>query len=519
MTGLVETVDIRPTSSMLSLYRSMNYKAWYAFGEFIDNSYQSFLSNQDALRALKPDLQLRIEIVLDASQNQIVIEDNAAGIPESEVHRAFTPGAPPLDKSGHHQFGIGMKAAAVWFADQFEVQTRAYGEDFTKIVAFDIPEIIQSNEEKLIVERQKKQQNDHGTRIVLSRVHYFPRTKTLTKIRSFLASMYREPLRRGEMQIVVQGEVLKYEPPALLHQPYWTRTGPTDGQAKLWRKYFSITLPPSGSLQGSGPVLGGWLGILETGSGSGAGLSLIWRNKVVKGAGGYGSADEGQFKPTEVYGDGTTTKIFQRLVGEIDVSELPVKAFHDDIVWTPEQQEVFERSINELLDEGEQSLRSMINNYSPSLLRTWARQEEERKKAAETIREALAIEHSAEPTPQQETGPVAREALVSVQGHLGSLGTSTYTCELVEASGTDFVEASRSEDHWTFRINTTHPFARAFASEPVETLTWRFGLVVAQTVAELHRTSQDSAAHFFHREFERKLLAQPELRLRLSGDA
>ena len=46
------TINIRPEVNMLSVLKHLNYKAWFAVAEFVDNSIQSHLANLDALRAL-----------------------------------------------------------------------------------------------------------------------------------------------------------------------------------------------------------------------------------------------------------------------------------------------------------------------------------------------------------------------------------------------------------------------------------------------------------------------------------
>lgn len=507
-------VEIQPNSSILGIYRSMDYKAWYALGEFIDNSYQSFLDNVERLKARNPDYKLRITILIDASENTIVIEDNAGGIPDSEMHRAFTPGARPADRSGHHQFGIGMKAAAVWFSDDFEVTTRAIGETERKVVHFDVDRIIEENVERLTVKRFPKQPDDHGTQIVLSKVRQLPKTKTVTKIKSFLASMYRNPLREDGIEIFVQNEKLTYEPPEVLVAPFWpTKNGPGTGPDKTWREFFSISLPPAGKLQGRGPTIRGRIEILKTGSGSSSGISLLWRNKVVRGAGGYKDADEGQFKPTDIFGEGTSTKLYQRLTGEFDVSELEVKAFHDDIVWTSEQQEAFAAAIRRKLDEGQESMRAMITNYSPTRLREAAKEAEARARAEASLKYALSYDadNSTIDSFRATLSPASQDVFLTVSGSLSSVSDSPFTCTLYDGGGADFITAERTGTSWLFQVNISHPFAQTLSDESVETVIARIGTSIARTIASLNTTGQSAAAHFFHRELERTLLAQPDV--------
>jgi hypothetical protein len=509
-----EFVSIQPNSSILGLYRSMDYKAWYALGEFIDNSYQSFLSSAAHIQRVNPDYRLRITIVIDSVEETIVIEDNAGGIPDSEMYRAFTPGVPPADRSGHHQFGIGMKAAAVWFADDFEISTRAIGEAHKKVVHFDVDRIISDGVERLKVERSPKSPDDHGTQIVLRKVRQLPRTTTITKIKSFLASMYRNPLRDDGIEIFVQNEKLTYVPPEVLVAPFWaTNKGPGPGPDKIWREFISIQLPPAGKLQGNGPTIRGRIEILKTGSGSSSGISLLWRNKVVRGAGGYEAADEGQFKPSEIFGEGTSTKLYQRLSGEFDVSELDVKAFHDDIVWTQAQQEAFAAAIRRKLDEGPEPMRAMINNFSPSRLKDAEKQVEARAKAEASIKNALSYDPdiAAVDNFRATLSPASLEEFLTVSGSLSSISNSPFTCTLFDGGGADFLTAERQGTTWVFRVNVSHPFAQTLNDESAELVLARVGTSIARTIASLNASGQATAAHFFHREFERTLLAQRDV--------
>ena len=47
-----ETVNIRPSVGYLSILQAINYRAWYAIAEFVDNSLQSYLHNKPMLRKL-----------------------------------------------------------------------------------------------------------------------------------------------------------------------------------------------------------------------------------------------------------------------------------------------------------------------------------------------------------------------------------------------------------------------------------------------------------------------------------
>src|SRR5271155_409055 len=110
-------VSIRPGVGILSVLRHLNYKAWFAMAEFVDNSLQSYLQNSERLQELHGrEFRLKVEIEIERSDEvRIKIRDNAAGIATADYARAFRPAELPTDRSGFAEFGMGMKSAACWF--------------------------------------------------------------------------------------------------------------------------------------------------------------------------------------------------------------------------------------------------------------------------------------------------------------------------------------------------------------------------------------------------------------------
>jgi hypothetical protein len=84
-------VDIRPGVSVLALLEGLNHGPWYALGEFVDNSVESFGKHRAALRVIKgASVELKVDIIGDVTLLPN-IQNNAAGISESEYTRAFRP--------------------------------------------------------------------------------------------------------------------------------------------------------------------------------------------------------------------------------------------------------------------------------------------------------------------------------------------------------------------------------------------------------------------------------------------
>ncbi len=108
----------------------MNYQAWYALGELVDNAIDSFLLRKEELRAgSEGDPHLRIVIEIEASDGGYIrVWDNAGGISAGDYQRAFVTAEPPKDSAGLSQFGVGMKSASCWFAREWRVRSTALGE-------------------------------------------------------------------------------------------------------------------------------------------------------------------------------------------------------------------------------------------------------------------------------------------------------------------------------------------------------------------------------------------------------
>ena len=118
-------INIRPSVSVLSVLKHLNYKPWYALAEFVDNAIQSYLDNERELRSVSgKNYKLRVEVEISPDDGgQIIVRDNAAGIALADFPRAFRPAEIPPDRTGLCEFGMGMKSAAFWLAESSSLMT------------------------------------------------------------------------------------------------------------------------------------------------------------------------------------------------------------------------------------------------------------------------------------------------------------------------------------------------------------------------------------------------------------
>ena len=143
-------LSIRPQVTMLSVLKHIEYQTWFALAEFIDNAIDSYLKNEAAIKEIEGEnFQLEVKVEINEPENRITIRDNAGGIGKSDYPRAFRAAEVPPDNSGLSEFGMGMKSAACWFADNWCVTTTALGEDNVKKVVFDMQRIFEDKLEEL----------------------------------------------------------------------------------------------------------------------------------------------------------------------------------------------------------------------------------------------------------------------------------------------------------------------------------------------------------------------------------
>jgi hypothetical protein len=365
-----EHVEIRPGVGLYALFPSLRYTPWVALGEMVDNSIQSYLEHQEELRALHgPDYRLRIDINFQGGLNPTIqIVDNAAGIFTKDISRAFTPAMPPPDKSKISQYGIGMKSSACWYSNYFTVRTRALGEPSARIVIFDIKKIIKDEIYSLDIQKELiSSPKTHGTRIILSQLNQpIPTAGSASRLRSYLRSMYRDFLKTGELILTINGDLQEPITYNWLKAPYWPNDkGPVSEEIFEWFKDFEVELSDSFVAEGEDrkpPVIRGRIGILDKGDTKRAGLALLWRRKVVQGAGNLADSPDDLYRPALIFG-GANSFERQRIIGELDVSELKVTSFKDSVVWREGQEEEALRKIKDILNAEPNPVIKMARNY------------------------------------------------------------------------------------------------------------------------------------------------------------
>jgi len=491
----VSQVGIRPNSSILSVLSHLNYKAWYAVAEFVDNSLQSYLTNQERLRELHgPDFRLKMRVWLDQNNRLIEITDNAAGISGEDFPRAFKPAEVPLDRSGLSEFGMGMKTAACWFTPTWNVRTKALGESVERTVRFDLATIVGNKLEHLPVQETSADPNQHFTVVRLEAVgKKFPVTRTQKKLRDHLASIYRVPLRAGAFELFFDEdkEPLQYQDPEVLVAPPYNQPA---AKPCTWRKEIDFSF-------GDGKRVTGFAALRQEGSTTHAGFALFRRNRLILGS------DDETYRPTEVFGNSNSYR-YQRLFGELHVEGFEVSHTKDGFHWDDFEEDFLLR-LREHLKGEDLDLLAQAENYrarpSKAALQPLI------KEATDAI--VADLIQSAEPALSlQSIGRAVVAATVRVAPEEGAVA-STRTFELllddflwrvtlqttVDPSVTDWLSFSETESKQTSFIGGSsdvlvsvalgHPFAQRFLGPRGENteIILRFAVVLALSCIKFKR--------------------------------
>jgi hypothetical protein len=410
---------------------------------------------------------------------ELEVWDDAGGIAEKDIDRAFRPAEPPPDTSGLAQFGIGMKSAACWYANEFTVTSTALGEEVRRTVTFDVPAIVEEQVEKLPIEVTAAPCDEHGTLLTMRDLHRsIPTGKTLWKVRSYLASIYRDYLRRGLLVLEVGGRPVTYEEPEVLVAPRWDADG--DAPAETWRKDIEVELP-------SGQKVGGWAALRARGSTKEAGLALLFRGKVVVGAGGPAEDVEGLFRPGEVFG-ASNSFVSQRLFGELDLSAMQVAHSKDAILWDGEE-EAFLEALKEALDEGSLPLLKMASRYRVTEKGTDV--DEELNRAVDsTVAAAGESDGGDGERPAEDDEPPGEEppSHEAVSGKFKLRLASSdldVTFTVVVGPGHSWIRVLDKSGGYAIEVDRAHPFMQSFAHLPGQEVEPVLRLAAALGMAEI----------------------------------
>jgi hypothetical protein len=516
-----DRVSIVPGVSILGVLGHLNYEPWFALAEYVDNAIQSASKSYAQIVRIEPKYRLRVDIDYRREDGgRIVIADNAGGIAHHDFPRAFKAAEVPPDRTGLSEFGMGMKSASIWFAQNWRVVTTSIGDPAEYSIEFNMESVLREQVEDLIVTTRPAPSDAHYTRIELWDLNQFLPGRTMGKVRDHLREIYRGFLRDDRLILTVAGQNMEYEEPRILRALDVRAEANQDlsNESKEWRKEIDFVF-------GNEIKVVGWCAIRAEGRTSGNGLALFRRGRVIVGSG------ETPYRPTRIYGGGNSYRS-QRLFGELEITGLPVSHTKDGFQWHGDEEE-FEEKLRELLDAEPLPLLKQAEHYRA---RQASKQEQKRiREATENTADVVERELPTalaeaidEPTDRvvptevassEETiGDVEREFSFGHQGRTWTLRMTASSRPGETRWLVRHVEAEPKSGDVTAHVvlNTAHPFLKQFALGSTDAIEAVFRIAVAMVVSEsvLNSSGDGEIAGTFMRQVETLLSGALSKRLR-----
>jgi len=307
-------------------YKRLSYELWWALAEFVDNSTQSYFSNRTELDKSNFEKNERLEVLIayDRQNNFLRISDNAMGMSLEDLQNALVIGSPPVDSSGRHEFGLGMKTAACWLGDRWRVRTSKLGSKFEHQIEFDV-ERVANGDTDVRLQSLEASPDKHYTVIEIENLHQKIAGRQLGRLKENLRSIYRFDTRSGDL-------ILKWGDEELLYEDGISLLRGRDGVE--YKKDFEFDV--------NGKRVYGWGGILESGGRPKAGFAIARRGRLVVG-------QPDAWRPQSIFGQltGSNDLVNQRIVGEIHLDDFLISHTKNQILWQGEELEIVEAELKE----------------------------------------------------------------------------------------------------------------------------------------------------------------------------
>lgn len=316
---MAKKINIRPTTGVYATYKNIRYEPWTAIAEFVDNATQSYYDHVEELEKTKEWKNLRIEIQYKKDfygNYELTICDNAFGMNFKDFQRAIILDSKPQIAT-RSEFGMGLKTSACWFGNNWSVETVELGSERKYFTAVDVDLLSKTKDEEIEFTETKCDRIEHGTTIHIWNLARNLAGRQIEKTKKQIAGMYRRDLQSGKIEILYNGDKLTYETPA-----FFKETLP-DGSIKEWKKNIKFEICDEKNKK---YFVSGYIALLEKGSTYGAGFTLLRRGRVI--VGGY----ENCYRPSEVF-KSSTTYVYQRLFGELNLDDFPVTQTKDSFDW------------------------------------------------------------------------------------------------------------------------------------------------------------------------------------------
>lgn len=322
-------LNIQPQASVLGVFSRLNYKAWYAIAEFVDNSTESFYTNETELNQ-NGITTVTVNVNYDFEKNVLTIVDNAFGMELEVFSRAVLLDSKPKKQGGRNEFGMGLKTAASWFGNVWSVTSTQFGSYNKYFTEVNIQELKEKKVNTVKIKKELCPETEHGTTIVIKDVtKKIDAARTKGKIIKLLESMYRRDLNSGKVNIWFDDIPL-----------HFNEYGCLQFRDKTWKKELDFEF----EFDGETHRVSGFVGILANGGFGKAGFALFRRGRVVVGG------EDQNYKPEYIFHQ-AQSPISHKLFGELDLDDFPVNQAKDGFVWDDGLEIVFLEALKSNIQE------------------------------------------------------------------------------------------------------------------------------------------------------------------------
>lgn len=315
-------INIRPTTGVYATYKNLRYEPWTAIAEFVDNSTQSFFDHEKELCDLPNFDKLNVNIMYsqdEDGEDYLEIYDNAYGMELNNFERAIVLDKPPVEHNDNsrNEFGMGLKTAACWFGRLWTVKSKQLGSKYVYTATIDIDKLSKDKDEEIDLIVSEDDINEHYTIITIKKLNKkINGPRTIGKVTSLLASIYRQDIRRGKVSIKFRDKELTYKDPEIYEDKF------PDGSIKKWKEEIDFSIEHMGKLLN----VKGFIALRTPGSHSEAGFTLLRRGRVIIGG------PDCNYRPNELFGD-SGSYAYQRMYGELNMDNWPVTQAKDNFDW------------------------------------------------------------------------------------------------------------------------------------------------------------------------------------------
>ncbi len=499
MSEKLQSVSIAIGSTMYGRFEDLPNTVSHDLAEFVDNALQSYRDNKLRLQSIEPDYRLKVTIEIewndtDNRAKTITITDNASGISIDKHQKAFMPAETPENNKGLNEFGMGLKTAACWLGESWTVKTKALGENVERTLSFNLNDVIANELKELPVKETTKDINEHYTIVhITDPTKNVPAIKSLAKIRTELASIYRKSLRENEMQFIVCGEELSFTEYEILTTPF-VRT--PDAPPIYWKKEIDFKFGKYSAK--------GYIAILKTMNKDHNRIVLLRRGRVIVGA-----ETEGRYYSKHISGQAGSPRD-KRIFGELELSGFEV-TFNKNDVQDKENLEALFEALQGEIHTKEFDLTTQAQDYRPDENRKLIKKiVTKHNTSAKANRQPIAINTASVPQTENVLFPSTQQVLTTppqdpkpnvidqYEDKYAIDGINyTLNVQFVE-SGTDlfWVDVSRKNDNIIIcQINTKHIFFEHFGKPNEAIIAIIKTLAIAKFTA---RQKENSATNLFN---------------------